>query len=98
MRCEGCGLESTCEEFFHSAPKSFSRRVRKLCPQCYRTRDDGVYRFCFWVSVLSFTVGLLLALLFPNILLGTYLMNVSFISVFTLGSTIIHELGHVLAA
>ncbi len=98
MKCEECGLESTSEGFFRKIPRNFRATSKVVCPVCVANRDDAVYRFIFWTFAALTVAGLVLAVAVPRIILGPALLNLATLEASFFISTVLHELGHALAA
>lgn len=93
-KCDGCGLESEQKEIFQSVPRSFSTKLRTLCPACFAGKDDKVLIVLFWSYVALLFVAVLLTVFLPSISLGPWLVNIALFQPFVFICTIIHELGH----
>ena len=98
MKCDACGLESARAEIFRTVPGSFGRKSRTLCPACHGKRDDKVYVFLFRFFVVVAISAFLLTFIFPNATIGPGLLNVVVLQLFVFAETLLHELGHALAA
>src|SRR6267378_2699228 len=98
MKCEVCGLESGREEIFSLAQRSFRTKKRTLCRGCFERRDYKTYRNLFWFYSAFSAVAAFGAILYPENSLGPVLLNITAIQAWVFISTVLHELGHVVAA
>jgi hypothetical protein len=97
MKCAGCGLESDNEKFFRTERQTFTSKTRSLCPACMLDKDDTVLKTTFWTLSGMGLAGVLLIFAFPGVDAGIWLLNMGWLLVAFLVSTVLHEIGHAAA-
>jgi hypothetical protein len=98
MKCDRCGAESARESFFRVVPRSFSKQKLQLCPSCVIQHGDREQIQASWIVLGLGGFAILIAWITPGLTVGPVIANFSLLLVFEFGSTVAHELGHVLLA
>jgi tetratricopeptide (TPR) repeat protein len=98
VTCARCGLESARADVFRSQRRSFSSKSDLLCVPCLDSKDQRTNFFLFWCFAAFAIPGAVLCVLLPQTTLGSLFLNIACLQLFTFICTVLHELGHVIAA
>src|SRR3989442_13650220 len=97
MKCAECGLESSREEIFCLARRSFRTKKRTLCRGCFERRDYRSYRNLLWFYCAFSAVDAVTAIFFTETTLGPILLNVAAFQAWVFIYTVLHVRVYVLA-
>jgi tetratricopeptide (TPR) repeat protein len=98
MKCDLCGTHSDFDAAFIKQRKSFSSRIRNICPACWIKRANRSASRVLLAIPVMFVCGYVADRLEPGGVLGQILLNFSLIAVFLVLAVVPHELGHTIAA
>ena len=98
MRCDRCGYESSVESVFQKVRRSFSTKIQVVCPHCLARTHVRAGLFSLYCFVFSAVAGILIAILDRQTTAGPLFLNLALLQVFLFLSTILHEIGHIVAA
>jgi tetratricopeptide (TPR) repeat protein len=97
IKCDKCGAASEVEQAFYRQRRSFSTKIRTLCPSCSMKQRHRAFSRTLWEYLVIGLAGMGLVLLDRRSGLGWFLINLFVLELFLVLAAIPHELGHGLA-
>ena len=96
MKCAGCSLESERADLFRIVNRFWGRQA-SVCPACFEEEELKTDKLVVWSFFIIGIVGVPLTLWRPTHAIGIILVIFSIAQLGALISTILHELGHIIA-
>src|SRR6266403_954468 len=93
-RCHYCGFESESEKAFRKIRRSFSRKIRWVCHDCWLKRQAKAFTRLLWYWLVVLLSGIALVFVSKFSRAGYFLLNCLMLELFPLLLILPHELGH----
>jgi hypothetical protein len=97
MKCDICHLESERADTFKSVNRFFHSKDLVLCPACVEQKQRSINLIIIWIYSICGLSSIPLIFYPPTNGIGLLFLAVAAFQLFFLASTILHELGHVIA-